>query len=31
MLLLLALGIGTLAGCGTWLLLRERTLTPCWA
>ncbi len=25
MLLLLALGIGTLAGCGTWLLLRART------
>ena len=25
MLLLLALGIGTLAGCGTWLLLRERS------
>ena len=25
MLLLLTLGIGTLAGCGTWLLLRERT------
>jgi multicomponent K+:H+ antiporter subunit C len=25
MLLLLALGIGTLAACGTWLLLRERT------
>jgi multicomponent K+:H+ antiporter subunit C len=25
MLLLLALGIGTLAGCGTWLLLRARS------
>ena len=25
MLLLLAIGIGTLAGCGTWLLLRART------
>jgi multicomponent K+:H+ antiporter subunit C len=25
MLLLLALGIGTLAGCGVWLLLRART------
>jgi len=25
MLLLFALGIGTLAGCGTWLLLRART------
>lgn len=25
MLLLLSLGIGTLAGCGTWLLLRART------
>jgi multicomponent K+:H+ antiporter subunit C len=25
MLLLLALGIGMLAGCGTWLLLRART------
>ena len=25
MLLLLAIGIGTLAGCGTWLLLRSRT------
>jgi len=25
MLLLLALGIGTLAGCGAWLLLRART------
>ncbi len=25
MLLLLAIGIGTLAGCGTWLLLRARS------
>ena len=25
MALLLALGIGTLGGCGTWLLLRERS------
>ncbi len=25
MLLLLAIGIGTLAGCGCWLLLRERS------
>ncbi len=25
MLLLLSLGIGTLAGCGVWLLLRART------
>jgi len=25
MLLVLALGIGTLAGCGVWLLLRART------
>jgi multicomponent K+:H+ antiporter subunit C len=25
MLLLLALGIGVLAGCGTWLLLRARS------
>ena len=25
MLLLLSLGIGVLAGCGVWLLLRERT------